>query len=115
MAERKKESIVPVNGRAISIGAVVSVLVLIGLSAGGAIYVKDEAESAREKAVKQCQSIVDAQSRHHAPLAAVARLEAKMDAVAQGVTELRAEVRDLRRETRSIARRPPRPPAGRSP
>jgi hypothetical protein len=103
----------PPNGKTLSIAAVVSVLVLGGMFAGGALFVVQRSDDAQERAVVRCRAMVESERRangdRYASALAVSRLEAKMDAVSDGVTELRSEVRELRQETREAIRGRPRP------
>jgi hypothetical protein len=110
----------PANGKTLSIAAVVSVLVLGGMFAGGALFVVRSSDAAQERAVDRCRALVEAERRsagdRYAPAAAVVRLEAKVDSLTDHITELRGDVRALRAETRAaVARRPPARGRGRTP
>ena len=115
------DSKAPPNGRTLSIAAVVSVLVLGGMFAGGALFVVRSSDQAESAAVERCRALVEAERRasgdRYASALAVSRLEAKMDSVSDGVTELLGEVRELRRETRQALRGRPssRPAYGAAP
>lgn len=93
------------NGKTLSIAAVVSVLVLGGMFAGGALFVVRSSDAAQERAVDRCRALVERESQsagdRYAPAGAVIRLEAKVDSLTDQITELRGDVRALRAETRA--------------
>lgn len=108
MAGKGKESWTPgaPNGaKGLTIAAVISVLALGGMFAGGALFVVRTSDAAQERAVDRCRNMVEAERRssadRYAPAATVVRLEAKVDSLTEQITELRGDVRGLRTDIRA--------------
>lgn len=97
------------NGRGLVIATVISLVTLCAVAVTGALFIVDRANAAERQAVARCESMMEdgrmISNSAYAQSAAVARLEAKVDAISAGVVLIRSDMTALRTETREALSR----------